>query len=262
LDEIEAKTLRHIAALRRENSEEFLASQDEAAARKAELVEFIACRRFERVYVCSEADRRELRTRCPAEICVLPNVARQPACSGPRAADGTWRIFFAGTLGYYPNEDAVVYFCTRILPLIRQSVACAVEVTVAGSGASAHLRHVARNALVRLAGALPDLAPAYQAADMVIVPIRAGGGTRIKVLEAFAHGRPVVTSTIGVEGIDARPEEHVLVADTPEAFADCCLRVMTDHSLRERLVANAQALFQRAYTPDALRRTVACLPRP
>jgi glycosyltransferase involved in cell wall biosynthesis len=260
LDDIESKTLRRIAALQRENHAESLADQNEAAARKAELLEVIALRQFQRVYVCSEADRQELLRRRQAEVCVLPNVVHLPAFAPPRVPDGTWRLLFAGTLGYYPNEDAVVYFCTRVLPLIRQSASCPVEVTVVGPGVTAHLRDVARNAGVHLAGFVPDLAPAYQASDTVIVPIRAGGGTRIKILEAFAYGCPVVASTLGAEGIDARAEEHLLIADTPQSFADCCLRLMQDRVLRERLVANALGLLRRAYSPEALQRIVACLP--
>ncbi len=260
LDDIESKTLRRIAALQHENHAETLAHENEAAARKAELIEVVAFRQFQRLYVCSEADRQELVCRGQAEICVLPNVVRPPTFAPPRVPDGTWRLLFVGTLGYYPNEDAVVYFCTRVLPLVRQSASCPVEVTVVGPGVSARLRDLARNAGVHLAGAVPDLAPAYQAADTVIVPIRAGGGTRIKILEAFAHGCPVVASTLGAEGIDARPEEHLLIADTPQSFAGCCLRLMQDRFLRERLAANALALLRRAYSPEALQRIVACLP--
>jgi len=260
LYDIESKTLRRIAALQRENHAEPLADENEAAARRAELLEVVAFRQFQRLYVCSVADRQELLRRRQAEICVLPNVVRPPAFIPPRVPDGTWRLLFAGTLGYYPNEDAVVYFCTRVLPLVRQLASCPVEVTVVGPGASAHLSDVARNAGVHLAGAVPNVAPAYQAADTVIVPIRAGGGTRIKILEAFAYGCPVVASTLGAEGIDARPEEHLLIADTPQSFAGCCLRLMQDRLLRERLVANALALLRRSYSPEALQRIVACLP--
>jgi glycosyltransferase involved in cell wall biosynthesis len=260
LDDIESKTYRRIAALQRDNHEENLASGSDAAARKAELLEGIAVRQFQRLYVCSEADRQQLLSRCQAEICVLPNVVHPPASVAPRTPDGIWRLLFVGTLGYYPNEDAVAYFGARVLPLIRQSANCPVEVRVAGHGASTRLRAVAREAGVELVGLVPDLAPTYHAADVVIVPIRAGGGTRIKILEAFAHGRPVVASTLGAEGIDALPEQHLLIADTSDGFADCCLRLSQDESLRERLIANALALVRRAYTPEALQRTVATLP--
>lgn len=255
LDDIESKTRRRIAALQRQNGHMDMARETESAARKAEMLEVIAFRRFGRIYVCSEPDRQELRERCQAEVLVLPNVVR-PAPLPPREADGIWRLLFVGSLKYYPNEDAVIYFCTRILPRIRALAACKVEVVIAGPGASTLLREVAREAGVRLVGAMRDLTAVYQSADAVIVPIRAGGGTRIKILEAFAHGRPVISSSIGAEGIDARREEHLLIADTPEDFADCCLQLMTDRLLTQRLAAKALELLHRSYTPEILQLTV------
>jgi len=256
LDDIESKTRRRIAALQRQNGLETLARQTEAAARNAEMLEVVVFRRFGRIYVCSEGDRQELRERCQAEVVVLPNVVRPSPFFPPRSADGTWRLLFVGTLGYYPNEDAIVYFCTSVLPRIRASAACKVELVIAGIGGSPQLREVAHAVGARLAGAMPDLSAVYQSADAVIVPIRAGGGTRIKILEAFTQGRPVISSTIGAEGIDARGEEHLLIADTPEAFADCCVRLMTDRLLWQRLVANALELTHRVYTTEILRSTV------
>lgn len=257
LDDIESKTLRRIAQLQRENGEEALAAATEVQARKAELLETVAFRQFQRIYVCSEPDRRELHARCQAEICVLPNVMHAPSEVGARRPDGVWRFLFVGTLGYYPNEDAVVYFATQILPLIRQAAGCPVEFTVAGTGASANLRKMARDLPgVILQGSQPDLAAVYQAADIAIVPIRAGGGTRIKILEAFAHGRPVVASTIGAEGLDIEAGEHLLIGDTPQAFSDCCLSLMTDDELRERVITNALALLRGAYSADTLRQIV------
>jgi polysaccharide biosynthesis protein PslH len=255
LDDVESKTCRRIAALYRDDGQETRVRDYEAAARNAEMLEVVAFRTFDRIYVCSEADRQELQPRCRAEVCVLPNVVRPPAVSDVPAAEGNWRFLFVGALGYYPNEDAIAYFCTRILPRIRESAGCPVELTIAGSGLSTRLHDIVRGTGIHTPGHVPDLAPVYQAAGAAIVPIRAGGGTRIKILEAFAYGRPVVTTTIGAEGIDAVPGEHLLIGDTPEAFADCCVRIMTDRSVRERLVANARELVRR-YTIESLHRTI------
>jgi glycosyltransferase involved in cell wall biosynthesis len=254
LDDVESKTCRRIAALYRDDGQATRAREYEEAARNAEMLELVAFRTFDRIYVCSEADQEGLRTRCMARVYVLPNVVRPRAVSAD-AADGNWRFLFVGSLGYYPNEDAVAYFCTCILPRIRESAGCPVELAIAGSGASDRLRDIVSGNGIRMLGSLPDLAPAYQAAGAAIAPIRAGGGTRIKILEAFAYGRPVVTTTIGAEGIDALPGEHLLIGDTPQAFADCCVSVMRDRPLRERLVANARELVRR-YTIETLRDTI------
>jgi glycosyltransferase involved in cell wall biosynthesis len=99
----------------------------------------------------------------------------------------------------------------------------------------------------------------YRQADAVVVPVRAGGGTRIKILEAFAEGVPVISTSIGAEGIDARPDVHILMADTPEAFAVQCRRLRRDAALVEALVRNAFALVSARYSPAAL---AACLASP
>jgi len=89
--------------------------------------------------------------------------------------------------------------------------------------------------------------------------VRAGGGTRIKVLEAFSHHRAVISTSIGMEGIDAIDDVHVLIADTPEVFAERCVRLMADRVSRDRLAENAFSLFHHCYSAEAIKRTVASL---
>jgi polysaccharide biosynthesis protein PslH len=113
---------------------------------------------------------------------------------------------------------------------------------------------------VRLTGAVAEVAPYYREAGAVIVPIRAGGGTRIKALEAFSYRRPAVTTSIGIAGIDARHDQHVLVADTPDAFADCCLRLLRDPDLGQRLASAAFSLVTPAHTGGAVSNILAASP--
>ena len=94
----------------------------------------------------------------------------------------------------------------------------------------------------------PDLRPHYEWADLAVVPIAAGGGTRIKLLEAFAHGVPVVATTIGAEGIAAEHGAHLVIADAPEGFAAACCRVLSDPALAARLAAAARQLVEAAYS--------------
>jgi len=96
------------------------------------------------------------------------------------------------------------------------------------------------------------VAPYYHDADVVVVPVRAGGGTRIKLLEAFSHGRPVVSTTIGAEGIDAQPDADLLVADGPDAFAARCAELMRQPALRRRLAARALELVRTRHSPSRL----------
>ena len=122
-----------------------------------------------------------------------------------------------------------------------------------GDGASERLRRIAGEAGVRLAGRVPAVAACYASAAVVVVPLRAGGGTRIKILEAFAYRRPVVSTSIGAEGLAARDGQEILIADTPAEFAHACVRLIGDRELAEQLSRNAFDLAVRCYSLDALR---------
>ena len=130
---------------------------------------------------------------------------------------------------------------------------------VVGTGAGKRLRQITADCGMQMIGEVPDIAPWYQNSGAVVVPVRAGGGTRIKVLEAFSHRRPVVSTSIGIEGIDARDNEQVLIADTPELFAECLVRLMDDRRLRDRLAENAFSLFSQHYSAEAIKRNIAAL---
>lgn len=258
LDDLESKTRRRIAVLCRANGDDELALREEAAARRNELLEVAAFRRFDRVYICSQADRLEVVARCPAEVVVLPNAVRPPA-RAVTPMDSPFRFLFIGTLSYYPNADAVAYFCERVLPEIRRSAPVPFEVDVAGIGGSQRLIASCSTDGVRLLGPVADVARVYENASAVISPVRGGGGTRIKILEAFSYRRPVVTTSIGLEGIEARAEEHVLIGDTAEEFAACCIRLMNDRTLSERLTQAAWSRWRDDYSMEALKKLVSSL---
>jgi glycosyltransferase involved in cell wall biosynthesis len=264
LDDIESLTGRRLAALYRHNGDDSRADREEAEAARQEEVETATFRSFDRVYVCSAADRRKLEGRARAELRVLPNAVRLPAAvpAAPVAGtvEGPFTFLFAGTLGYYPNEDAVRFLCAEIVPRLRALAGDGFVLQIAGTGGSAALRQAADVPQVRwigeVPGEVPDLATWYAGANAIVAPLRAGGGTRIKVLEAFSYRRPVVATTLGMEGIEARAEEHVLIGDTPEEIARHCARLIADQELRETLARNAYGLLLRHYTIDALIRSL------
>jgi glycosyltransferase involved in cell wall biosynthesis len=259
LDDIESKTYRRIAALHRNAGNAARALVEEGRAQQAALLETYAFRTFDRIYVCSEPDRRELLERCRAEIRVLKNAVRAPAIVRPAKVSQDFRFLFVGTFGYYPNEDAVYYFCRQVLPLIRDGARTSFQVHFVGANASRNLLELAAGDDVEIVGAVADVQPWYESSHAVIVPLRAGGGTRIKILEAFSYQRPVITTSIGVEGIDAEPNRHVLVADPAETFASACLQLMSDRPLAEYLVQNATSLLTQSYSIDALKKSAALL---
>jgi glycosyltransferase involved in cell wall biosynthesis len=218
------------------------------------------------VYVCSEADRRALAPRARAELCVLPNALPAPHTTPapPPPHDGPFELLFVGTLGYEPNADAARFFCRQVLPLVRPAAPQGVRLSIVGAGAPPTLRALEEAPEVRLVGAVPDVAEWYDRADAVIAPIRAGGGTRIKVLEAFRARRPLVSTSIGVEGLEVRAEEHVLIGDSPAEFAAQCARLIAEPRLAEGLRERGFALFLARYTTEAVLTRVAaqCPPPP
>ena len=258
LDDIESKTHRRIAALCRATGNIAEADKEAAQAKRVELLEIAAFKMFDRIYVCSENDRRELSERTSREVVVLRNVIRLPEAVTDPGAQPPFRFLFLGTLGYYPNEDGIRYFCTEVLPLIRERALTQCTVEIVGAGKSGALQNLTDDT-VRLIGAVPDVRPVYERCHAMIVPIRAAGGTRIKILEAFSYRRPVITTSIGAEGLDAVPGTHLLAADTPQDFADACLRVMSDPALVQALVENAHSLLLQSYTIRSLKAAVAAL---
>jgi glycosyltransferase involved in cell wall biosynthesis len=252
LDELETATHRRIADLRRANGDGLSAGWDELEIRRWQPWED-RLSDWERVYVASPRDRDRLVGRLGCRVRTLPNAVRPGGielASRPARADHT--LLFVGTLGYYPNEDAVVHFCTEVLPLIRRGATRPVRLLVAGPGAQARLASVASLPGVTLLGMVEDLARCYAAADAVVVPLRAGGGTRIKLLEAFAHGRPVISTPLGAEGIDVTHGNEALIAADPVAFAECCLAVLENPAYGARLAASGRELWRRAHTVQAV----------
>jgi glycosyltransferase involved in cell wall biosynthesis len=254
LDEIDSAAHRCIADLCRSNGDLPLAAFHEREVCRSEAMEEKAWPTLDRVFVCSSEERDRILRRARVDVRVLPNAVHLPATIAPPRASGVFRFLFIGSLDSYANEDAALYFCREILPRLRQRLQSPFEVRIVGGGATARLRQAAAEAGVRLAGAVPAVHPHYRNADAVVAPIRAGGGTRIRILEAFSHGRAVISTSVGAEGLDVRHERDILIADCPAAFAAACARLAEDRELLLRLAANAFRLLGRSYSIDALRR--------
>lgn len=155
-------------------------------------------------------------------------------------------IVFNGVLDYRPNLDAALFLVDDVLPLVQRQRPDA-RVIIVGRGGSADLDRVLRPG-VEVTGEVPDVRPFLARAAVVAVPIRAGSGTRFKVVEGLAMGKPMVSTTIGCEGIDVTDGEHLLVADTADAFADAVLRVFDDGALADRLGRAGRILVHEEYS--------------
>lgn len=252
VDDIESLTHGRFAALMRAKGERAEAAVYARKARAYARAERLLLPRFDRLFACSETDRRRLQG-AHADVRTLPNVVAPASVPGPAGTGRTegFRLLFVGSFGYYPNQDAAVWFCREVLPRLRAERAC---VFVAGgrSMPAELTRVIEATAGARSIGEFATAAGAFAQGDALVVPLRAGGGTRIKILEAFAHGRPVVSTAIGIEGIEAVPERDYLAADTPEEFVRQCARLIGDPALCATLADNARRLLAARYSPEVL----------
>lgn len=255
LDDVESSTRRELAALRRIRGEYLAAAQCTVEAEQYARIEADYVPSFDRVFVCSSDDRDHLRgLRIHAAPETAPNVVSPPASPpSTRPRHSPFRFLFVGTLGYLPNRDGLEWFVSDILPRLKETAPMPFVIHVVGGGLPRRVAAaLASRPEMKIDGWVPDIAPAYRDADAVIIPLRAGGGTRIKLLEAFAHGCPVISTVAGARGIDADPGRHLLIADHPVEFAAGCMRLMTDVELSARLTASAGSLIRRRYGAAAL----------
>ena len=179
-------------------------------------------------------------------IVIVPNgvdvSSFQPVTRKPQAN----KLLFTGQMDYPPNVDAATWFCQEIFPLIQQKMND-LEVWIVGRNPVSEISRLAQMPGVVVTGAVPDTRPYYNDALAFFVPMRLGGGTRLKVLEAMAMGVPVISTTIGCEGIAAQVGQDLLVADTPQAFAEAILRLANNMSLANHLAQNARRLVEFSY---------------
>jgi polysaccharide biosynthesis protein PslH len=197
---------------------------------------------------------------------VLPNAVAVPAGARQAGVGAVSRrgqpeqgggaavsVLFVGNLSYRPNAEAAIRLVEEVLPLLRRSAGRPVTVTLAGEpGHRDSVRSLGRRPGVRVTGFVPDLEPYFSAADVLVAPLTAGGGTRIKLLEAFAHGLPVVTTAIGAAGLDVADGVHLLIADSAAGMAEAAASVAADGRLRERLALAGRQLVLSRYSHDAV----------
>jgi glycosyltransferase involved in cell wall biosynthesis len=201
------------------------------------------------VYLCSAADERRLLDQVPGvRTTVIPNAADvdyyQPRRTDP-LPDGRTVVFF-GLLSYAPNIDGVIYFVREIWPRIAEAHPEA-RCKIIGGQAPASLLALA-GPRVELTGFVEDLRPHLAAAAAVVVPLRIGGGTRLKIVEAMAMGKAVVSTTLGAEGIEAVSDRDLLIQDDPESFANAVNRLLADPDLGSRIGQSARQLAVERYS--------------
>jgi glycosyltransferase involved in cell wall biosynthesis len=157
-------------------------------------------------------------------------------------------LLFIGNMGYPPCVDAVLYFCREIFPRIRRATGAA-ELWIVGRDPQPEVLQLNGNG-VHVTGQVDDVIPYYRQSAVCVVPLRAGGGTRLKILEAMALGRPVVSTAIGCEGLEVIDGEHLLIADDPDQFAEKTVRLLTNRKLYDHISTNGRKLAETRYDWD------------
>lgn len=215
--------------------------------RKVKAEELDAWRRFDGVALTSKRDEELLLEDCPhTRTVVVPNAADLDTF---RKGEGTKptpnTLLFFGALDYHPNTEGIGYFLDEIWPNIERSRP-GTKLIVVGRNPPPSL--LARQTdSITFTGFVDDPRPYIDSAAVVVVPLRIGGGTRFKIVEAMAMGKAIVSTSMGAEGLDAQHEHHVLLADEPVDFAQQVTRVLDDPELAERLGEAARDLAVERY---------------
>jgi glycosyltransferase involved in cell wall biosynthesis len=180
-----------------------------------------------------------------ARTLVVPNgVDTEAFQPRPGGDDG---IVFVGGYTWFPNRDALGFFAEEILPRIRRKVDGEVPVRWVGRAPEAVRETYRDRDGIELTGYVESIQPLVGRAACYVVPLRVGGGTRLKILDAWAMGKAVVSTSVGCEGLEARDGENILVRDDPEAFADAVRDVLRDPELRDRLGRRARETAEQVY---------------
>jgi len=223
-------------------------------AGKIQRLESAICASVQAVAVCSARDGELLRELSPAaRVFVVPNVVEVDKYSPSSYHDGN-SVLFVGAMDWLPNQDGAEFLIHEILPRLRQLVPT-VRIILAGRNPSqAMLRRYAEFPDVRFTGTLNDLRPIIARSSVCVVPLRIGSGTRLKILEAAAMAKPIVSTRLGAEGLDLRHGHEILLEDQPRAFAEAIAQLLTNPAQALALGTAARIAVEQQYSIPALQR--------
>jgi glycosyltransferase involved in cell wall biosynthesis len=204
-----------------------------------------ALRKFHHVIAVSENDRQQMLAMCPScPISVVPTgVDTTKYVVAPPASADPPQIVFLGSMDWEPNIDAVIYFCREIFPRVRAAVPNA-KFQIVGRNPHSPVRQLASD-YVEVTGTVPSVVGYLRDATVVVVPLRIGGGTRLKIFEAMAMGKAVVSTSIGAEGLGIKDGQDLILADEAPSFAEATIRILRDGAFRRQYEQAAAKLAAR-----------------
>ncbi|MBN2145982.1 MAG: glycosyltransferase [Anaerolineales bacterium] len=221
----------------------------EYESRKLARYEAASCQKFDHILTVTDVDRDLLERLLPASH---PPITSLPICLDPsdtaqvQVIDKPATILHLGTMYWPPNVDGVLWFAKDVFPLVQIQVPQA-QFCVVGKNPPAAVRALGQQPGVRIAGYVEDPLPYLQESAALIVPVRAGGGMRVKIIDGWLRGIPMVSTTIGAEGIEVRAGENILIADDVVAFADAVTRLIQDRALAQSLALNGRRWAEEQY---------------
>ncbi len=238
---------------------QFARAQANPLVRLYGLLEAAKIRRWERgvmarsacVLICSERDRELLAEDCAVPMHLAPNVVdmdNYEVCGPGKGSE----VLFVGAMEWAPNADAVAFFVEEIFPRLRRLAPEARFIAAGRKPSAALLRRYARTPGVQFTGMVEDLRPVIAQAAVCVVPLRLGSGTRLKILEAAAMGKAVVSTRLGAEGLELRHGHELLLADDPQEFAEAVAGLLQDRARAAKLGKAARAAVEKQYSIRAL----------
>jgi glycosyltransferase involved in cell wall biosynthesis len=214
-------------------------------------LEHHVCRKFDRILVASERNRQTLLAmNAGLAVSVLPFPIGIDPAGTPGIAREEGSLLFVGAMHRHPNVDAMRYFCRQVLPRVQRDLP-RVRLTIVGNQPPRDLAQLTEDPRISVTGFVPALEPYYARATVFVSPIRIGGGIMLKNIDAMAAGCPVVTTSIGNEGVGATPGYHLVTADDPDAFARAVVRLLRDEGERRRLAEHGRQFVEARFSLDA-----------
>lgn len=216
-----------------------------------------ALARFDLVLAVSEADRQTFSRLYPGALKRPAHVVQTGVDTSyfapvpPSASARPAHLVFTGSMDWLPNEDGMLYFVRDILPRIRQ-IEPDVTLSIIGRAPTAAVKRLADTAGIEVTGRVDDVRPHIAAGSVYVVPLRIGGGTRLKIFEAMSMGKAVVSTTVGAEGLPVTSGQNVMIADEPARFAHAVIHLIRDTESRRRIEAEARQLVVERYDWSAV----------
>jgi glycosyltransferase involved in cell wall biosynthesis len=208
-------------------------------------------RTYQSVVTVSERDRAELQQELGIPSTVIPNGVDTSELTPSEESSDPPTIIFTGTLDHPPNSEGIRWFTNRVWITVVEGSPGA-RLLIVGRSPPRRVRALSTHAGVEVIGPVSEIAPWLGRAHIAVAPLLSGGGTRLKILEAFAAARPVVTTSVGAEGLDLVPGTHAIVAETPEDFAHGILELLGNPQRRRELAQAGRTLVEQRYDWDQL----------